>query len=132
MKKVFFLVTAIVFSSFIYAQNNMNQVVFVFDNIDNFTTQFDNRETPKEFDFIIRNIENDNQLTSLKNNISNYRGVTSITISDADENGERTAHLVLYKFADHWKYYEYLFSKNGIIKIIINNNNYNPAQIGNQ
>jgi hypothetical protein len=131
MKKTFFLVIAFMFSTFIYAQNNMNKVVFVFDNIDNFTSQFENRETPKEFSFTIRNLE-DSQLEILKNNISNYRGVTSITISDADENGERTADLVLYKYADHWKYYEYFFSKNGIFKIEINNNEYNPAQIGNQ
>lgn len=131
MKKTFFLVIAFVFSTFIYAQNNMSKVVFVFDNIDNFTSQFENRETPKEFSFTIRNLE-DSQLEILKNNISNYRGVTSITISDADENGERTADLVLYKYADHWKYYEYFFSKNGIFKIEINNNEYNPAQIGNQ
>ena len=131
MKKTFFLVIAFMFSTFIYAQNNMSKVVFVFDNIDNFTSQFENRETPKEFSFTIRNLE-DSQLEILKNNISNYRGVTSITISDADENGERTADLVLYKYADHWKYYEYFFSKNGIFKIEINNNEYNPAQIGNQ
>jgi len=132
MKKLFFLIIAIAFSSFIYAQNNMSKVVFVFDNIDNFTSQFDNRETPKEFSFTIKNLDDNSKLETLKNNISNYRGVSSITISDINENGERTANLVLYKYADHWKYYEYFFSKNGIYKIEINNNEYNPAQIGNQ
>jgi len=131
MKKLFFLAIALAFSSIIFAQNSMNNVIFIFDNIENFTSQFDNRETPKEFTFKIKELE-DTQLNVLKNNISNYRGVTSISISDANANGERTANLVLYKYADHWKYYEYFFSKNGIYKILINNAEYNPAQIGNQ
>ncbi len=131
MKKVFLLLIAIVFSFITFAQNATNNLVFVFEKTSDFTTQFENKETPKEFTFTIQNLNDNSSLETLKNKISGYRGVTSITISDTNENGERTAKLVLYKYANHWKYYEYFFSKIGVYKILINNKEYNPAQIGN-
>jgi len=131
MKKVSLLLIAIVFSSITFAQNTTNNLMFVFEKTSDFTTQFENKETPKEFAFTIKNLNDNSILETLENKISGYRGVTSITISDTNENGERTAKLVLYKYANHWKYYEYFFSKIGVYKILINNKEYNPAQIGN-
>ncbi len=132
MKKAFLLLIAIGFSTLMFAQNNTNNIVFVFDNMDNFTTQVENKETPKEFTFTIKNINSDAEAEALKKKISNHRGVTSISISDANENGDRTANLVLYKYANYWRYYENFFSKNEINKIIINNKEYSPEQIGKQ
>jgi len=132
MRKAFLLLIAIGFSTLMFAQNNTNNIVFVFDNMDNFTTQVKNKETPKEFTFIIKNINDNTEAESLKKKISKHRGVTSISISDSNDNGERTANLVFYKYANYWSYYENFFSKNGINKIIIGNKEYSPEEIGKQ
>lgn len=115
-----------------FGQNEANNVEFIFNNLTEFTTQFSDNETPKQYTFNIKNLNADEDVETLKNKISSYRGVTAFSISEPNSNGERTANLTLYKYADHWKYYEYLFSKNGIRIIIINGSIYNPAQIGNQ
>jgi len=132
MKQIFILV--IVISSYFigYGQNETNNVKFIFNNLNEFSSQFSNKETPKHFIFKIKNLESIKDVETLKSNISNYRGVTSFSISEPNAEGVRTADLTLYKYAGHWKYYEYFFSKNGIRIIIINGNIYNPAQIGNQ
>jgi hypothetical protein len=131
MKKIFIVLILGIFTLNIYSQNKFENVVFIFDKMSDFTNNFSDKETPKEFTFIVKNLSEEN-LQELQNNISNYRGVTNFTISETNSNNERTANLVLYNYADHWKYYEYLFSKNGIYKIIVNNVEYNPASIGNQ
>lgn len=130
MKKILLLVGIIV-SLITIAQDNYNNVIFKFNNKYEFTNQFQNKTTEKNYSFIISGIESDNQAIKIKQKIGNYRGVLSFSISAPSTNGERNAELKLYKYADHWKYYEFLFSNNGINRIMINNTEYRPSELEN-
>ena len=129
MKKIFIVLFISTLTLSVFGQNKMSKVVFVFNNITEFTNNFANDETPKEYNFKIQNLS-DKSVQTLTDNISGTRGVESFNISDKDENGDRKANLIVYKYADHWKYYQFLFSRNGINKILINNKEYTPSQIG--
>jgi len=129
MKKIFIVLFISTLTLSVFGQNKMSKVVFVFNNITEFTNNFANDETPKEYNFKIQNLS-DKSVQTLTDNISGTRGVESFNISDKDENGDRKANLIVYKYADHWKYYQFLFSRNGINKILINNKEYTPVQIG--
>ncbi len=111
------------------SQENYNNVIFKFDSKSEFTNQFQNKTVEKNYNFIISGLESESQAIKLKKAISSYRGVQSFTISELNANNERNAELKLYKYADHWKYYEYLFSKNGINKIMIGNKEYLPSEL---
>jgi len=111
------------------AQENYNNVIFKFNTKSDFTNQFQNKTIEKNYNFIISGIESDKQATKIEKSISSYRGVLSFSISEPSVNGDRNAELKLYKYADHWKYYEYLFSKNGINKIMVNNREYLPSEL---
>ena len=111
------------------SQENYNNVVFKFNNKSEFTNQFQNKTDEKNYSFIISGLDSDKQTVKLQEAISNYRGVQRFTISGPNANNERNAELKLYKYADHWKYYEYLFSKNGIKRIAIGNREYLPSEL---
>jgi len=111
------------------SQENYNNVIFKFNNKSEFTNQFQNKTVEKSYSFVISGLNSDKQTIKLQKKISSYRGVQNFTISEPNANSERNAELKLYKYADHWKYYEYLFSKNGINKILIGNREYLPSEL---
>jgi len=111
------------------SQENLGNVIFKFNKKSEFIDQFQNKTVEKNYNFVITGLESDKQAINLKKSISNYRGVQSFTISEPTVNGERNAKLKLYKYADHWKYYEYLFSKNGINRIMIGEREYLPSEL---
>jgi len=128
MKNIVLLISIIIAFSAV-SQENINNVIFKFNNKSDFVNQFKNKTNEKNYNFTVINLSSDKQAAQLQNSISKYRGVQSFTISEINSNNERTAKLKLYKYADHWKYYEYLFSKNGIKKIIIGNEEYLPSEL---
>ncbi len=111
------------------SQESYNNVIFKFNNKSEFVNQFQNRTDEKNYSFVISGLDSDKQATKLQKAISSYRGVQSFTITESNANNERKAELKLYKYADHWKYYEYFFSKNGINKIIIGSREYLPSEL---
>ena len=131
MKQTLLTFAAILLFTISYGQNEINNVKFIFNNLDDFTSQFSDKENSKFFTFSITDLNNEDA-EILLNTVNNYRGVVKFEISDINSVGSRDASLELYKYADHWKYYEFLFSKNGVRIIIIDGVSYNPAQIGNQ
>lgn len=113
------------------SQQSLENAIFKFNNISEFSSQIDNRDLEKEFNFVVSGVNSDMQFELLKKSISDYRGVVSFSLSDLNNSNERTASLKLYKYADHWKYYEFLFSNNGISKILIGDKLYLPSQLEN-
>jgi len=111
------------------SQESYNNVIFNFNNKSEFANQFQNKTAEKNYSFIISGLNSEKQSSKLQKAISNYRGVLNFTIAEPNSNNERVAELKLYKYADHWKYYEYLFSKNGINKIMIGNREYLPSEL---
>ncbi|GEM_PF-3865626 len=129
MKKIAF-VLFVVCSLTTYSQN-IDGVMFKFNNKEEFTNQFKNNTTEKIYNFLITGILSESESKILEEKISKYRGVLSFTIGIENSNGERLATLKLYNYADHWKYYEFLFSKNGINKIEINGTILKPIELNN-
>jgi len=128
MKK-FFLFVALIIAFSAISQEDYSNVVFKFNSKSEFVNQFQNKTIEKQYSFVIVGLVSEKQTIKLQKSISNYRGVQSFTISQPNTNGERNAELKLYKYADHWKYYEYLFSKNGINKIMVGNREYLPSEL---
>ena len=94
-----------------------------------FTDSFKDKESSKTFNFVIKSAS-DEQITNLKTSIKNVRGVESVEILDIDNSSDKTVNLVLYKYANHWKYYEFFFTRIGVTKIVIEGSEYSPDRLG--
>lgn len=127
MKKLSFILfvsfLTILGVSNVYSQATLvsDEIVFVFENKTVVENGFVDKANNKVIEFKIRGVKSKAELTQLSNQISNYRGVLSFIVGEKLENNDIPASMELYKFADHWMYYKFLFIKNGINKVIFDN-----------
>ncbi len=124
MKKISFILIVILFG--LFTSNNVfgqtekinNEIVFKFNNKEIISSKFVDKVNQKQIDFTILGLKNKNQVQELEENISKYRGVISFTIGEKTQNNEYPASITLYKYADYWMYYKFLFLNNGIENVI--------------
>ncbi|MFH2094343.1 MAG: hypothetical protein ABIJ16_01485 [Bacteroidota bacterium] len=110
----------IIYSNVLFSQSeNKNQVVFVFEKESYITKHFETKNPEKQIGFIIRGIENDAEAAEFAEKMKQYRGVIDFGIGDKMPNGDRPASITLYEYADHWLYFENLFYRNDVKKIIL-------------
>lgn len=123
-KSLFFLkFLLVIFLVFFQSNASFGQYTFKFDNMEVISDQFDNNVNQKQFDLTILGLENISKVQELEERISNCRGVVSFTIGERlqykDQSvNEYPASITLYKYADHWMYYKFLFINNGIENVI--------------
>ncbi len=119
MKK-FAIIFSFVFANIIISNTygQTSKPIFVFDNKEVISKHFSDKTNNKIINFKIRGLNNKNDISQLKENISNYRGVINFTIDENPVNNEYNATIELYKYADHWMYYKYLFIRNNVSQII--------------
>lgn len=129
MKKLTFTFTLLLFALLSFSQTDFSAVSLEFESMTDFTDSFRDKENSKNFQFNIVNAT-DEQVTILKNKMKTLRGVESLQVDDIENSDNKLVNITFYKFADHWKYYEYFFTRLGVNKIVVENKEYLPQTLG--
>ncbi len=112
MKKLL-LLTILGLSLNLAAQMQVSELKFIFDKTSDFTEQFKDKENPKSLSFTIEGLNVPDDIQTLKNTITNARGVEQFKVQITPE-GKIKAQLRVYKYATGFWYWKAFMETTGV------------------
>lgn len=130
MKNLILLAVAVLITFNANAQVSQS-IILKFDSKSQFENQFTDKEHSKSFNCQVLGINSAIDEQVLIHYVTSARGVESFTIT-TNENGTKSAQLVVYRYATGWWYWQSFMDKTGIKTFRIAEQSFTKETIINQ